>query len=511
MKLLHLVLFLLLGAVVAPAASTSHATFTTKPITVTGGRYVLDFQVFWFSDDFPGNSAPGRVELVDAGGNLTGAAGGSIYLDGGPQAWGGPGTVTVLEGLAHRHGTGGAVADGTLNARWDITGLGDGAYTLRFFSYTTEELGQAASTVWTTTLDAGGGSPPTNNAPNIAWVSAPAGADHGQGYYIAARGHDADGNLAQVQVWKHGQPFAYAGGGDGTQSDAGNWTSDAGPQTVTFTAQAFDADGAASAIISHTVAIGAPPPVFFQLTTLAGPGGSVSPGGQFAAGTTTLVTASPEPASEFAGWSGGAAGTANPAGVLMDGPRTVQANFVLRQFALITGVSGIGSVTPGGTYPYGTLVTLAATANATSRFAGWAGDSTGSEPVTLVLMTGPRSIQALFEPKTAQTISFPHPGDRPSGSLPFLLEATTSSGLPVNFAVLDGPAVLLGNQLQITGPGLVTVQASQPGDGYYLPAPPVVRSFNAIAPVSLRYSGAGRTLLHEQAGGSPTHLVLETP
>ena len=170
-----------------------------------------------------------------------------------------------------------------------------------------------------------------------------------------------------------------------------------------------------------------------------------------------------------------------------------------------------GSVTPGGTYPYGTLVTLAATANATSRFAGWAGDSTGSEPVTLVLMTGPRSIQALFEPKTAQTISFPHPGDRPSGSLPFLLEATTSSGLPVNFAVLDGPAVLLGNQLQITGPGLVTVQASQPGDGYYLPAPPVVRSFNAIAPVSLRYSGAGRTLLHEQAGGSPTHLVLETP
>lgn len=352
---------------------------------------------------------------------------------------------------------------------------------------------------------------PANTAPGIAWLAAPAVAEHGQGYYIAARGHDADGNLAQVQVWKHGQPFAFVGGGDGTQSDAGNWTSDAGPQSVTFTAQAFDADGAASAIISHTVAITAPPPVFFQLTTHAGPGGSVSPGGQFAAGTTTLITAAPEPAYEFAGWSGGVTGPANPASVLMDGPRTVQANFVLRQFDLVIGVIGGGSVTPGGTYPYGTLVTLAATPDAVSRFAGWAGDSTGSEPVTLVLMTGPRSIQALFEPKMAQTISFPHPGDRPSGSLPFPLEANSSAGLPVNFAVLDGPAVLLGNQLQITGPGLVTVQASQPGDGYYLPAAPVIRSFNAIAPVVMRYSGAGRTLLHDQSGGSPTHLVIETP
>lgn len=350
-----------------------------------------------------------------------------------------------------------------------------------------------------------------NTAPNIAWISAPASADHGQGFYVAARGHDPDGNLTQVQVWKNGQPFASAGGGDGTQGDAGNWSGDPGPQSITFTAQAFDAVGAASAIISHTITIGAPPPAFFQLTTLAGTGGSVSPGGMIAAGTTTMVTAVPESAYDFAGWSGGAIGMANPIGVLMDGHRTVQANFVLKQFSLVTGASGGGSVTPGGTYPYGTVITLTASPDAVSRFIGWAGDAGGSDLVTAILMVGPRSVHALFEPKSAQTIIFPHPGDQPSGSPPFPLDATSSAGLPVVFAVLDGPAVLVGNQLQITGPGLVTVQASQPGDGFYLAAAPVTQSFNSVAPVVLQYHGDGRTLLQGHATGSSTHHLIETP
>jgi hypothetical protein len=34
-----------------------------------------------------------------------------------------------------------------------------------------------------------------------------------------AHGHDADGNLTQVNVWKNGSAFAFAGGGNGTDGD----------------------------------------------------------------------------------------------------------------------------------------------------------------------------------------------------------------------------------------------------------------------------------------------------
>jgi hypothetical protein len=111
------------------------------------------------------------------------------------------------------------------------------------------------------------GSPPT-----IAWISR---ADERREQPVLCdlppAATTTDGNLAQVNVWKNGQPFAFAGGGNGTDGDSGNATSDSGPQTVTFTAQAVDADGATSPVITHVVTINAPvntPPS----VTLAGAG-----------------------------------------------------------------------------------------------------------------------------------------------------------------------------------------------------------------------------------------------
>ncbi|MEN9401797.1 MAG: hypothetical protein RL091_500, partial [Verrucomicrobiota bacterium] len=112
---------------------------------------------------------------------------------------------------------------------------------------------------------------PVNSPPTIGWSVAPASSAAGQSYTITAHGYDADGNLSQVQIWKNGQPFAFAGGGDGTDGDSSNTTSDGGPQTITFTAQSVDADGAVSALISHVVTISAPvnaPPA----VTLLSPG-----------------------------------------------------------------------------------------------------------------------------------------------------------------------------------------------------------------------------------------------
>ncbi|MBI4621692.1 MAG: hypothetical protein HY736_00530 [Verrucomicrobia bacterium] len=102
---------------------------------------------------------------------------------------------------------------------------------------------------------------PANRAPTISWSIAPGSSADGQTYRISAHGHDDDGNLARVNVWRNGQPHAFAGGGTGHDGDSGNPSTDSGPQTITYTAQAFDSMGASSARISHTISISAPPPV----------------------------------------------------------------------------------------------------------------------------------------------------------------------------------------------------------------------------------------------------------
>jgi hypothetical protein len=60
------------------------------------------------------------------------------------------------------------------------------------------------------------------------------------------------------------------------------------------------------------------------------------------------------------------------------------------------------------------------------------------------------------------------------------LTGTASSGLTVNYEVVSGPATVAGSQLTITGPGPVEVQASQPGNIEFNPAPSVSHTFCSI-------------------------------
>lgn len=352
---------------------------------------------------------------------------------------------------------------------------------------------------------------PPNVAPVISWGSAPASVASGQPYSVAAQATDPDGNLAQVNVWKNGVPFAFAGGGTGYDGSAGSGSIDGGPQSITYTAQAVDGAGATSTLITHVVGIAAPPPVQHTLATSAAAGGSVTPGGTYDTGTVVTVAATPDAWHDFAGWSGDAGGSANPLALTMDGPKAVQAVFTVKLFALTTSAVGGGSVTPGGSYPYGSVITLTATPDALTRFTGWTGDVTSASPSVAVSMTAARTVQAVFEPKFAQTISFANPGNHGVGSPPFALDAMASSGLPVSYAVVSGPASLAGGQLTITGPGTIVVQATQPGDGTYLPAPPVSQSFNASAAVVVRFRPAARTVLQSERTGAPANLLLETP
>ncbi|NBV85545.1 MAG: hypothetical protein EBS01_04625, partial [Verrucomicrobia bacterium] len=79
--------------------------------------------------------------------------------------------------------------------------------------------------------------------------------------------------------------------------------------------------------------------------------------------------------------------------------------------------------------------------------------------------------------KAPQTITFDALASKTYGDAPFGLDGTTSSGLPLVFSVVSGPAIVVNGTVTITGAGLVAVRASQVGDANYSPAASVDQSF----------------------------------
>ncbi|MCB1104588.1 MAG: hypothetical protein H7A44_08485 [Opitutaceae bacterium] len=249
-----------------------------------------------------------------------------------------------------------------------------------------------------------------------------------------------------------------------------------------------------------------PPPATFSLNTGAGPGGSISSGGVYPAGTAVTVTAFADGQHDFAGWSGDATG-GNPTTVVMTANRSVQAHFAIKTYALTTSAEPGGSVTVGGIYPHGSQVTLNAYPDATHRFVSWSGNAAGTASTTTVYMDAPKSVYASFADKLSQTIDFPDPG-HPTESIPLPLVASASSGLPVNFGVLSGPAYIANGALYVAGPDPVVIAATQPGNGFYLPAPTVTQTVQIVTTASLQQQVAPRTLLENRQHTNPANYVL---
>ncbi|MDB5020331.1 MAG: polymorphic outer membrane protein [Pedobacter sp.] len=80
--------------------------------------------------------------------------------------------------------------------------------------------------------------------------------------------------------------------------------------------------------------------------------------------------------------------------------------------------------------------------------------------------------------KKDQTVTFGSIANQVYGTK-LSLKASASSGLPITFEVLSGPALIEGDILRIMGTGQVTVSASQDGNESYN-ARKVVRSFKAL-------------------------------
>jgi hypothetical protein len=79
--------------------------------------------------------------------------------------------------------------------------------------------------------------------------------------------------------------------------------------------------------------------------------------------------------------------------------------------------------------------------------------------------------------KKTQTITFGTLSNKINGDAPFNIVATASSGLPITYSIVSGPATISGSTVTITGVGTVTVRASQAGDNTYGPANDVDQTF----------------------------------
>ncbi len=165
------------------------------------------------------------------------------------------------------------------------------------------------------------------------------------------------------------------------------------------------------------------------LTTAVSPaaGGTITP----AAGTHTYnegdvvnVTATPAAGYTFSGWSGDCSGDSD-CSVTMDAAKSVTANFTINTYALTVTPAGTGAGTvtssPGGitcgatcsaNFNYNTAVTLTATPETGSVFAGWSGGGCSGTGDCHVTMNAATTVTATFDviPPTCYDLTFSHTG-----------------------------------------------------------------------------------------------------
>ena len=151
-----------------------------------------------------------------------------------------------------------------------------------------------------------------------------------------------------------------------------------------------------------------PPPapiVKYTITLSAGEGGTVSTtGGEYEAGQTVSVTATPQGEYVFTSWSDGNTNATRT--ITVSSNSTLTANFEKRKYPLTINFEGEGEVieeivNAGRTTDYdsGTTVKLTAQAAAEWVFIGWTGDIESTEESVQIVIGEPKEVTATFEKK----------------------------------------------------------------------------------------------------------------
>ena len=238
-------------------------------------------------------------------------------------------------------------------------------------------------------------------------------------------------------------------------------------------------------------------PIYTLTLTTAG-GGTMAKtpsASSYLSNSVVTITARPHPGWTFVSWAGDATGTSTTNIVTMDRAKSVQANFGTTVNTTTPGDGSIETSPASGPYPYGSIVKCTAVPSNGYSFALWGGAAGGNgnlNPLNYTITTANPTVSGWFLPApTHQTITF---GPLPSTTLgdpPFALTATASSGLPVTYDIVSGPATVTGNMLTITGGGSVVVRALQSGNPDYSAAPSVDQSFSVYLTLTRAVVGNG--------------------
>ena len=89
---------------------------------------------------------------------------------------------------------------------------------------------------------------------------------------------------------------------------------------------------------------------------------------------------------------------------------------------------------------------------------------TGSQDEVVGLSNNTFSISGTGSSTAIQTLTFNDIPDKTFGAIPFTITASASSGLPITFTIVSGPATISGNTISLTGAGTVVVKAFQAGN-----------------------------------------------
>ena len=170
----------------------------------------------------------------------------------------------------------------------------------------------------------------------------------------------------------------------------------------------------------------------------------------------------------------------------------------------LTAVQLNATANAGGSFTYippaGTILNAASNQVLTAIF-------TPSDPTSYAGSSNAVLITVL---QTNQAISFPTIPPQVTNAPPILLNATASSGLPVDYSLVSGDALLAGNLLSVgSTAGQVVVQASQAGNSNYLAATNVDQSFLVVAGAypSITTKPTNQTV---DLGGNATFTVAAT-
>ncbi len=139
------------------------------------------------------------------------------------------------------------------------------------------------------------------------------------------------------------------------------------------------------------------------------------------------------------------------------------------------------SVVSGPATVNGNVVTLTGDTGTVIIAAAQAGNNQYAAATTLQ--------QSFTVSAQANVITFPTIADQAADAAPITLNATASSGLPISYLVLSGPASVFNNTLSLSGDtGVVVIRATQAGDANTAAATPIEQTFNVtpviVGPVS---------------------------